>query len=71
MVSFGLFGLGPIMWGAIILCCWPCMIVFIMLGCLAATFCKEGNTFRTCFLVFNPALGELSTLRYQNQSGTK
>ena len=38
LLSFGLFGEGPIMCGAIILFCWPCIMFFIMFGYLADTF---------------------------------
>ena len=38
LLSFGLLGEGPIMWGAIILFCWPCIMFFIMFGYLADTF---------------------------------
>ena len=39
--SFGRLAWGPIMWGAIILLAWPCMMFFTMLGYRWATFCKK------------------------------
>ena len=38
LLSLGLFGEGPIMCGAIILCCCPCIMFFIMFGYFADTF---------------------------------
>ena len=38
LLSLGLFGEGPIMCGAIILCCCPCIMFFIIFGYFADTF---------------------------------